>query len=261
LVTLIILPVLPNREFTDFHLNPRRIWQIVVLVSSIGFAGYVLSKKFGAKVGLWLSGLLGGLVSSTAVSLAAGRIARSSPDKSHRALQATILAGSVMYLRILVLIWIIQPRFAGQIWWKLVIPAAVGAVLAVRVKADGAAAEPTPVRVPANPFEIRPALIFASLFVLLSIITSLAQQHYGGTGLVILAGLSGIADIDPFILSVVGQIDQFQSIAATVLLVSMMSNTIAKGMYFGVLAKEARRATAWRFALWAVLHLPLILIS
>lgn len=73
LVTFIILPVLPDEAYTQFNLRPRSIWQIVVIVSSIGFVGYWLSKRFGSRVGLWLSGLLGGIVSSTAVTIALGR--------------------------------------------------------------------------------------------------------------------------------------------------------------------------------------------
>jgi len=114
LITLIVLPVLPNQDFTQFKLNPSRIWQIVILVSSIGFVGYFLSKRLGSKVGLWLSGLLGGIVSSTAVSVAAGRIAQRSPEQSENALQASLLASSVMYPRTLALVAIINPAFAER---------------------------------------------------------------------------------------------------------------------------------------------------
>jgi len=76
IVTLIILPALPDKAYTQFNLNPYRIWQIVILVSSIGFVGYFLMKKFGEKIGLALSGLLGGIASSTAVSIAMGNIAK-----------------------------------------------------------------------------------------------------------------------------------------------------------------------------------------
>jgi uncharacterized membrane protein (DUF4010 family) len=76
LITLIIYPVLPNQDYTQFHINPAKIWQIVIIVSTLGFAGYLLEKKFGEKVGLWLSGLLGGIVSSTAVTVSVARMAR-----------------------------------------------------------------------------------------------------------------------------------------------------------------------------------------
>ena len=259
LVTLIILPVLPNQEYTAFRLNPRQIWQIVVLVSAIGFIGYFLSKKFGARIGLWLSGVLGGIVSSTAVSLVAGRIAQQSPHQSGNALQASIIAGSVMYLRILILIWIINPAFVPHIWWKLVLLSLVGLVLSIRIKSGGATPDKTIVKTPANPFEIRPALVFASLFVILSVVTSLAQTYYGSAGLMALAALTGVTDIDPFILSIVNNAPGFQSFLFAAITVSMMSNTLIKGIYFGVLAREARRQAAWRYTLWALLHLPLLL--
>jgi len=260
LVTVIILPVLPNREFTQFNLNPRHIWQIVILVSAIGFAGYMLAKRFGTRVGLWLSGLLGGIVSSTAVSLAAGRIAQKSPDKTGHALQASILAGSVMYLRILILIWFIKPSFVPYIWWKLVSLSLIGFALSLRVKSTQPTPERTAVQTPPNPFEIRPALIFAVLFVVLSIITSLAKQYYGEAGVLVLAGLTGFTDIDPFILSVVNQAAKFQSVIVAAILIAMMSNTIVKGFYFGFLSKRLRWETAWRYAAWALLHLPIIFL-
>jgi uncharacterized membrane protein (DUF4010 family) len=260
LVTVIILPVLPNREFTEFKLNPRHIWQIVILVSAIGFAGYMLAKRFGSRVGLWLSGLLGGIVSSTAVSLAAGRIAQKSPEKTGHALQASILAGSVMYLRILVLIWIIRPSFIPFIWWKLVILSVVGFAVSVKVRSTQPATERTAVQTPQNPFEIRPALIFAVLFVVLSIITSLAKQYYGEAGVLVLAMLTGFTDIDPFILSIVNQAAEFQSMIMAAILIAMMSNTVVKGVYFGVLSRRLRWETAWRYAIWALLHLPIIFL-
>jgi uncharacterized membrane protein (DUF4010 family) len=261
LITLIILPVLPNQEYTQFNLNPRRIWQIVVLVSTVGFAGYFLSKKFGSKAGLWLSGLLGGIVSSTAVSIATGRIAQQSPERSVNALQATVLASSVMYLRILALIWFIQPGLIGHIWWKLVFLSAIGLLFAIHKEKDPNGIEKSAVRTLKNPFEMRPALVFALLFVVLSVVTVLARQFYGNAGLMTLATVIGVTDIDPVILSLVNQSAMAQSLVISAIIISMMSNTIAKGIYFGFLAKEVRRSTAWRFGLWALLHLPIIFLS
>ena len=260
LITLIILPVLPNREFTQFNLNPRKIWQIVVLVSTIGFVGYYLTKKFGARAGLWLSGILGGIVSSTAVSFAAGRIARNSPDRSIAALQATILAASVMYIRILILIWFIKPEIVGIIWLKLVLLAIIGLALSFHKETKPFAYENSPVQTVKNPFEIRPALIFATLFVVLSIVTILVKNVYGNTGFISLAAVVGVTDIDPFILSVINQQAMIQHLAVSAIIISMMSNTIAKAFYFGFLAKGIRKSVAWRFGLWALLHIPILLI-
>ncbi len=260
LITLIILPVLPNQEYTQFRLNPRNIWQIVVLVSTVGFAGYFLTKKFGSKAGLWLSGLLGGIVSSTAVSIAAGRVAQKAPERGTNALQATILASSVMYIRILALIWFIKPDFVGSIWLKLVILAIIGLLLSPRKEGTIPVSEKIPVTGPTNPFEVRPALVFAFLFVGLSVVTVLVEKLYGETGLLGLAALVGITDIDPFILSMINQTSIGLAPVISALIVSMMSNTIVKGIYFGILVKEMRTATAWRFGLWALLHIPILFL-
>ncbi|UCD17154.1 MAG: MgtC/SapB family protein [Candidatus Zixiibacteriota bacterium] len=258
IVTIIILPVLPDKGYTEFKLNPRQIWQIVVLVSTIGFAGYFLSKKFGAKFGLWLSGILGGIVSSTAVSIIAGRVARRSPKQGISALQASILASGVMYLRILVLIWFIRPEFVPFIWWKLIILAIIGVLLSFHIRPPDSSPEKSQLQPPRNPFEIKPALIFASLFVILSIATTLVLRIYGDAGLIVLAVFTGVTDIDPFILSLVHNTPQFQPLVLSALIVAMMGNTIIKGFYFGFLAKTARNATLWRYGAWALLHLPIL---
>lgn len=261
LITLIILPVLPNEQYTEFRLNPRHIWQIVVLVSTVGFAGYFLTKKFGNRAGMWLSGLLGGIISSTAVSIATGRIAQKDPARSVSALQATILASSVMYLRILALIWFIRPEMVRYIWWKLIILSAIGLILSYNRRDRKVVSEKTPVRTLQNPFEIRPALVFASLFVVLSVFTVLVERMYGNAGVLTLAAIVGVTDIDPFILSLVNQGVLIHNLVASAIVVSMMSNTIVKGIYFGFFAPNVRRSTAWRFGLWAILHIPLIMIS
>jgi uncharacterized membrane protein (DUF4010 family) len=258
LITLIILPVLPNHDYTEFHLNPRKIWQIVVLVSTVGFLGYFLTKKFGSRAGLWLSGLLGGIVSSTAVSIATGRIAQKSPERGVSALQSAILASSIMYLRILALIWFVRPGLVEYVWLKLVILAVIGLILSIHREHGDQSKSKTTVQTLRNPFEIRPALIFATLFVALSVASILAQKFYGDAGLLTLAGITGVTDIDPFILSVVNQSALIRIVAIPAIIVSMMSNTIVKGIYFGFLAKNVRRSTAWRFGLWALLHLPLL---
>jgi uncharacterized membrane protein (DUF4010 family) len=260
LVTVIILPALPDKGYTRFELNPAHIWQIVVLVSSIGFVGYFLSKRFGKRVGLWLSGLLGGIVSSTAVTVAVGRMAQRSPEQQGSALQATLLASAVMYLRILVLIWILNPAFMPDLWWKLALLFAVGVALAVPVRPAHAAPSETPASTLQNPFEIRPAVVFASLFVVLSVATTLVKNAFGDAGLLTLSALVGVTDIDPFILSLIRGSAAVSRVIVTAILLAMMSNTIVKGVYFSMLVKPVRKATLWRFGLWAALHIPLALI-
>ncbi len=261
IVSVIILPALPDQNYTAYDLNPRNIWKVVVLVSSIGFAGYFLAKRFGDRLGLWMSGLLGGIVSSTAVAIAAGRIAQRSPQRTIPALQASIIAGSVMYIRILALIWFIRPDFAPYMWSKLLVLAAIGVGLCFTARQKEGRKSKDSVEPMRNPFEIRPALLFASLFVLLSVVTVTVTRFYGDAGLLVLAGLVGVTDIDPFILSLVSHTADYQAVIFSAILVSMMGNTLMKGIYFGFIAQQARLGSIWRYGLWALLHIPVILLD
>ncbi len=261
LVTLIVLPVLPDQAYTRYQLNPTHIWEIVILVSTIGFVGYFLSRRLGDRIGLWLSGLLGGVVSSTAVTVAVGRAAQSVPERGRAALQAAILASSVMYLRIIVLIAFIGPQLMPYIWWKCAILSGAGVLLALltprKAPPDKGQVAP-PLH---NPFEITPAILFAAIFVVLMVLTSVVKGTLGDSGLLGLAAIVGIADIDPFILSLARPGETAAAVAVSAMIVAMMSNTIAKGIYFGFLVKTERRETAWRYLLWAALHIPLVLMS
>jgi uncharacterized membrane protein (DUF4010 family) len=260
LVTLIILPALPDKYYTQFQLNPYRIWQIVILVSSIGFVGYFLMKKFGDKVGLWLSGLMGGIVSSTAVSIAMGNIAKSNNHLAKRAFQATVLASSVMYLRILVIIYLLNAGIAYEIWWKLIILFFVGLLLSIILHDKNSDTPAGPISTIQNPFEIKPAVIFASLFVILSIVTIWVKQFFGSAGLLGLSAIVGVTDIDPFIVSVISKQAPVESIISSAIIISMMSNTIVKGIYFGFLVKGLRKQVIFYFTLWAAIHAILIFI-
>jgi uncharacterized membrane protein (DUF4010 family) len=261
LITVIILPVLPDQDYTSFRLNPAAIWKIVILVSTVGFVGYVLAKRYGRTVGLWLSGLLGGIVSSTALTIAMGRIGKQEPALGKEALRASLLASAVMYLRVLMLIGILNPVFLPAVGWKFAVLALVGAMLAltVRVHRDGRRDDSAPLL--ENPFEITPALMFGLLFVLLTLLTGIVRRILGDQGLLVLGSLVGVTDIDPFLLSLVqGANDQIPLLVQAMILATM-SNTLAKGLYFGFLVKEERVHTALRFGLWAALHLPVLLFS
>lgn len=262
IVTLIILPVLPNQNFTQFELNPSKIWQIVILVSSIGFVGYFLSKFFGQKLGVWLSGLVGGIVSSTAVCIAYGRVAQKSPQQGASALQTTIVASSVMYLRILTLIFIINPMIGYSLWWKLLALSAVGfgisfikTNLTKEIKSSDKDLEKLQ-----NPFELKPAMIFAVMFVALSIITKLVRTHIGNQGLLSLSAIVGISDIDPFILSLIHGPQVDSALISSAIIIAMMSNTIMKGIYFSYLVPSLRMKTIERFGILTLAHIPLLFL-
>jgi uncharacterized membrane protein (DUF4010 family) len=258
-VSLLIFPLLPDREYTQFGLNPSATWKIVILISSIGFAGYFLITKFGKRYGLWLSGVLGGIVSSTAVSIAVGRIAQQAPETSRRALRSSLLASGVMYVRILVLVWIIGPAFLPYLWWKLIILTALCLVLALFVGGKTASGGSAVASKLTNPFEIMPAMIFALLFVTFKVVTNLVKTHFGNSGLILLSFIVGVTDIDPFILSIIHN-PAVSEIMVTAVVISMMGNSMIKGIYFGVLAKESRREAFLKYSVLTVCHLPLVFL-
>ncbi|MCX6175494.1 MAG: MgtC/SapB family protein [Ignavibacteriales bacterium] len=262
LVTLIILPVLPNKSFTQFELNPSKIWQIVILVSSIGFVGYLLSKFLGPKIGLWLSGFVGGIVSSTAVCIAYGRMAQNNPNKGGSALQGTLVASGVMYLKVLILIFILNPTVVFSIWWKLILLSIIGFCISV-IKIDlskEVKSSEKDLQQLQNPFEVRPAMIFAILFVFLSIITKLVQQYIGANGLLSLAGIVGLSNIDPFILSLIQSSNINIALISSAIIIAMMSNTIIKGIYFGYFVPSYRLMTLKRFGILTLAHIPFLFI-
>jgi uncharacterized membrane protein (DUF4010 family) len=260
LVTVIILPVLPNQEYTRFKLNPTSIWQIVIIVSTIGFVGYFLSKKFGEKIGLWLSGAFGGVISSTAFTMAVGRIAQKNPRRAEESLQAAVLASSVMYLKLLVLIWLVNANFVSALWWRLVLLFFIGLALAVRVIWRSESNNHESVPTLQNPFEIRPAMAFGALFVILSVVTVFVRQSLGDPGVLGLSAIVGVSDIVPFILSLVHSSGTMSQIVAPAIIMAAMSNTIAKGVYFGALSPSTRKETAITYSVWALLHVPLLFI-
>ena len=259
-VTAIILPVVPDREFTEFSLNPARIWKIVVLVSTIGFVGYFLTRRFGERVGMWLSGLLGGIVSSTALTIAVGRLAQREEGRSKEVVQAALLAAGVMYLRLLVIVWILGPETLSLIWWKLVALSVIGIGLAASVRPE--MHRPRQEGHPAlqNPFEIIPALVFGAVFVVLLVATQVVQNAFGEAGTVVLAVLMGVADVDPFVISMVQTSGSAVAVAAVTVIVATMSNTLAKGVYLAILVPGIRRDVLLRYGLWVLLHVPFILI-
>jgi len=259
LVTVIILPVLPNHDFTQFHINPFKIWQIVIIVSTLGFVGYLLEKKFGPKLGLWMSGIFGGIVSSTAVTLSVGRMARINPARGSIALQAALLASSVTYLRTLMLVWFINGSFLPNLWLRFVLLSLVGAMLSVRMFKKESPIVESVIPELQNPFEIRPAIGFALLFILLSVVTGFVKTTMGNSGLLGLASIVGVSDITPFILSIVQGSDGTMHIFTSAIILALMSNTVAKGIYFISLSPNTRKEASLKFAIYALLHIPFIL--
>jgi uncharacterized membrane protein (DUF4010 family) len=188
-----------------------------------------------------------------------GHMAKKNPSRSDSALQAALLASSVTYLRTLVLIWFINTSYIQNLWQRFVFLALIGALLSIRMLRKESPALESEMPELQNPFEIRPAIGFALLFILLSVLTVFVKTTMGNSGLLGLACIAGVSDITPFILSIVQGSDGTIHIFTSAIILALMSNTIAKGIYFWSLSPITRKETALKYTIYALMHIPFII--
>ena len=237
LISAIILPVLPNKNYgpEPFNIfNPYKIWLLVVFISGISFIGYILIKLAGAKRGITLLGLLGGLASSTAVTLTLTQRSKSNPQLSKSFAQAIILAWTVMYIRLLIIVGAINISLIRILWLPVLATAAVGVLyvfILYKVQRQSNKLEHFTF---ANPFELGPAIKFGIIFSVVLLLSKVAQIYFGDTGIYIAGLVSGLADVDAIALSVSRMSHQPEgissSIAARTILLAGASNTLLKGL-------------------------------
>lgn len=249
LLTAVILPVVPNHEFTPFLLNPFKITLVVVAISGISYFAYVLDKWIGKKGGVLLSAFLGGTYSSTITTLVLSRQAQK--EELPRLFSGSILiASGMMYFRLIILLTILSPAVVSLLAPLFIILGTVaitcGYFWAKSEKSESVEKPKTSKR---NPLEIRSAILFAVLFVIMTILTKLAQQHLGTSGIYALAFLSGLSDVDPFIMSISQTGIQTLTIPliASAILIATISNNILKGGYTLWIARGPARLQGFLF--------------
>ena len=203
----IILPMLPNENLIpDVNLTPYGIWLATVVVSGISYLSYLLKRYVFRESGILVSGIVGGLYSSTAtISVLARKSRKASPQEAPEYVAAMLLAVSMMFLRFLILIGIFSVATLTVIYPYLLIMSAVSAGAAwflhskwKRPAISGVTDEDED---GSNPLEFKVALIFAVLFVVFTIATHYTLIYAGKGGLTLLSFVSGFSDITPFILN------------------------------------------------------------
>lgn len=214
LISLVILPVLPDRTYGPYQvINPRNIWLMVVLIVGIGLTGYIGYKFFGQRTGLLLSGLLGGMISSTATTVSFSRQSKLSEPDCRTSTIVILIASTVVYVRVMFEMAAVAPALlhvaAGPIIILLLIGLAAVAIFSVwRHKAGENLPEPT------NPSELKSALFFAVLYAFVLFIVALTTDRFGNRGLYLVAFLSGLTDVDAITLSM-AQLVRTDRLAAT----------------------------------------------
>jgi uncharacterized membrane protein (DUF4010 family) len=249
LLLAVILPALPHEDYTRFRLNPFSTWLVVVAVSAISYASYLLQKLVRSEESLLLTALLGGLYSSTATTVSLARRSKGS-RAPRRDAGAIILATGTMYIRILVLVWTFSAELGAQLTPPLLILALLGSgagialILLGKRRGKAAATDNDASNEAQHPLELRAAVMFAALFLGLQVITQLTQQYLGDAGLLALAGLVGLTDIVPFILGLADTLSSGSASPVVILaiMLSIASNNVVKGGYALWLGQ---RETGW----------------
>ncbi|HZI89875.1 MAG TPA: DUF4010 domain-containing protein, partial [Candidatus Polarisedimenticolia bacterium] len=233
----VVLPLLPDASYGPWGVwNPRKIWMVVVFVCALSFAAFLAVRFWGAKKGVYLTGLLGGLASSTALTVS---FAAQSRDAQRSGIPLAIGAGlacTLMLVRVAVL-----SGLAGfvvlQRLWPFLAAALVGAIVAILFllqRARSATAQESGLR---NPFRLMEAIRFGIIFALVLLAVEAARHYLGNWGILVASVLAGFVDVDAITLSLAGMGAR-----------GMPAETAAGGIAVAVLANTAAKAgyAAWR---------------
>ncbi|HEV2387239.1 MAG TPA: MgtC/SapB family protein [Candidatus Acidoferrales bacterium] len=234
LLTGVILPIVPNRTFGAFGFNPFKTWLVVVAVSAISYGSYLLQVRARGRGGILVAALLGGAYSSTLTTVVLAKRAREQ-SRPHLYSGAMLAASGVMYLRLLALLAIFNRQLLHRLGLPFLLLAAaalIGGWFWTHLLDHGGKKEEQTLQ-PKNPLELGAAFLFAGLFVGMLFITHLALLHLGRAGLFTLAGVMGVSDVDPFILSLAESATSLTplALAGGAIIIAAASNNFMKGIY------------------------------
>lgn len=248
IVSVLILPLVPDRSFGPPPLdvvNPYEIWLMVVLISGLNFASYVLVKVVSAEHGIGLTGLLGGLVSSTAVTLGFAQRSRVEPSSASALALGILVAWTVMFLRVVVLVAAVDRGLALDIVHVMVASAVASLTVCWVLRRRPAASGTAQASPGQNPFELGAAIRFGLLFGAITFAAKAAQTYLGDAGLYLAGALAGLTDVDAIVLSM-AQLSASDATnvraAGLTVAIAVAANTIFKtGLVAFLGAPELRR--------------------
>jgi uncharacterized membrane protein (DUF4010 family) len=255
LISLVILPVLPDKTYGPYDvLNPHQIWLMVVLIVGISLGGYITYKFWGEKAGIVLGGILGGLISSTATTVSYARRTAYSVGVSQAGALVILISSTIVFIRVLVEIAVVAPRFLTTAAPPLSIMVALFAAACLPLWRKIRSEED---RMPEqeNPSELKSAVFFGFLFALVLLAVAAARESLGLRGLYGVAALSGLTDMDAITLSTAQLVSQGRLDGDTgwrLVLLASLSNLLFKGGTIAVLGSRhllARIAVIYALAL------------
>ena len=233
--SFIVLPLLPTEPVDPWGaLVPRSLWLLVILIAGLSLVGYVATRALGPERGTAITGLSGGLVSSTAVTLTFAKRSREEQGATDDALAAgTFLAWGVSFVRVAVLVAVVHPPLLRALIGTLGAMAGITAVAALwSLRRAGSVAPSTGPGVPLrNPFSLLAATKFGLLFAVVLVLVTLVQRHFPGGGTYLVAALAGSSDVDAITLSMATLArggDTPVTVATGAIVVAVLANTLVK---------------------------------
>ncbi len=232
LLSAVILPLLPNKNVIPYiPISPFKIWLVVVVVSAISYGGYIAQKYFFPSKGYFLTGLIGGVYSSTATTVV---LARKAKQLGYNPVinGAIIISTAVMYLRLIVVALIFNVNTAKEIALPFVTFSIIGIAISLFYLYAKKRRDVTHEFVDSNPLELRTAFVFALLFIVMMALTKYITNEFGSLGLQIFSFVAGFTDIDPFILSLLtGKYAITSHEVFNAILIAAGSNNLLKAAY------------------------------
>ncbi len=234
LISVVILPVLPDKGFgPGAVLNPYELWWAVVIVAGLSFFGYAAMRVAGAELGVIMTGLFGGLASSTSTTLVLSRLVREDRALAPLVAIGVVTAGSVTFLRVLVVASIFEPGLLGLLAPPMAAMAVTGVagafvLHAMRARASGRNAD---IESLSNPLALRMALSFGAILTVVVLGTHYLKAAFGDAGVYAAAALSGVTDVDALTISVARMTgaDLAGAAAANAIFIAVGVNTAVKG--------------------------------
>jgi uncharacterized membrane protein (DUF4010 family) len=229
-ISVIVLPLLPNHGYGPWQVfNPFHIWLVVVLVSALSFSGFIAMRLWGQRQGLIIAGLVGAMISSTAVTMAMATRTRASAKLAGPAASATVLASTVMCLRVAVLTGVVA---TGILPWLLPVigTMTVSGLVAAWLLRGGKETEAESEATFTNPFSLTAAVTFAVVYTLLLLGVEAARHYVGARGVYLAAALSALVDVDAISLAIAQMAPSTLGwqVAAAGVAIASVTNTLVK---------------------------------
>jgi uncharacterized membrane protein (DUF4010 family) len=248
IAAFIVLPLLPDRAVDPWGaLNPASLWRLVLLISGLSLVGYVATRWLGERKGTALTGLTGGLVSSTAVTLSFAKQSREvgAASAAQALAGGLLLAWAVMFVRVVIEVFVVNPALVPRVLPPFAGMAAAASawglwlILRGLRGAESGGADSVPLK---NPFSLTAAMKFAAFFALVLVVVQVAQAHFSDAGLYAVAALAGLTDVDAITLSMAEQARSGDvTVAARAIVIAALTNTVTKAGMAALLGSPSLR--------------------